>query len=132
MGTRVDASFGFDSWDEEDVGTADGTSIHRVVFVKRFEGGITGRSTGWMTMAQHESGSGAYGGSERYEVTVDGRSGTFVAQHHAGGSVASGFGSSVEVLEGSATGDLDGLTGSLEITRHDDGSHTVTLDYDLP
>lgn len=39
---------------------------------------------------------------------------------------------SLVVLAGSGTGDLAGMTGSAEITRHEDGSHTFDLDYDLP
>ena len=30
------------------------------------------------------------------------------------------------------TGDLVGISGTADITRHEDGSHAFTLDYDLP
>jgi hypothetical protein len=35
------------------------------------------------------------------------------------------------VLSGSGTGEMAGLSGTAEITRHDDGSHTFTLEYTL-
>ena len=131
MTARAEGSFTFDSWDGEDVSTIDGAHISRVVFVKRFVGAVSGTSRGWLTMVRHESGSAAYGGTERYDVTVDGRQGTFVAQHHAGGNETVGFTSSVEILDGSGTGELTGLRGNVEITAHEDGSHTVGLAYDL-
>jgi hypothetical protein len=38
---------------------------------------------------------------------------------------------SVSVVDGSADGELAGLTGTLKISKHDDGSHTYTFDYEL-
>ena len=35
------------------------------------------------------------------------------------------------VVPGSGTGDLRGLSGSIEISVDSDGAHTLTLDYEL-
>ena len=37
-----------------------------------------------------------------------------------------------DVVPGSGTGDLVGLTGSLELTIEDDGTHRYALGYTLP
>ena len=37
-----------------------------------------------------------------------------------------------DVVPGSGTGDLAGLTGSLELTIEDDGTHRYDLGYTLP
>ncbi|GAA1230336.1 hypothetical protein GCM10009657_02260 [Oryzihumus leptocrescens] len=37
-----------------------------------------------------------------------------------------------DVMAGSGTEGLAGITGTADITRHEAGSHTLTLDYELP
>jgi hypothetical protein len=41
-------------------------------------------------------------------------------------------GNSWTIVVGSGTDELSGIAGSGRIERHDDGSHTFALDYELP
>ncbi len=97
---------------------------------KFFHGGIEGSSSTELLTAVTEHGSAAYVGIERVTATVDGRVGGFVLQHNA---VASEDGGSLQVtvVPGSASGELAGLSGQMQIERHPDGEHTYTFDYEL-
>ena len=68
--------------------------------------------------------------SEQFTGSLMGKAGSFVIQH--GGLMSEGsqetFGN---VVPGSGRGELVGLTGTMEISVAEDGTHTRTLDYDL-
>ncbi len=51
---------------------------------------------------------------------------------HWGLSSVDGERTGGHVVPGSGTGDLLGITGTIEIAVDPDGTHTLTLDYDLP
>ena len=126
--THATSSFVIDSWDQQPYHESEGVQLARVELSKTFSGDIVGTSTASLLMAGAGE-SGAYVAHERFAVRVHGRDGTFVLQHAA---VAGPQGStSWVVVPDSGTGELRGLTGDGEITRHDDGSHTFTLDYHL-
>lgn len=130
MSTQSTATFTFDNWDEQEVLDVEAARIVRTSFVKTFAGEVEGCSRGEMVMAHALEGSAAYTGYERFEGTVGGRKGSFLLRHNA--FMASGAGSSeVVVMSSSGTGGLAGLSGVATIDRHDDGSHTFTLDYEL-
>lgn len=130
MSTHAEASFTIDGWEEEDVFEADGVRIYRVKVSKTLVGGLDGTAQGWMTMAMAPGDSAAYVGFDRLEVTVDGRRGAFVIRHdasmHAGGGDATW-----DIVPGSGTGELASIRGTSRVDRHDDGSHTYAIDYDL-
>lgn len=130
MSTQVTATFSFDSWDEQEVLDVEGARIVRTTFAKTFTGELEGTSRGEMVMAHATQGSAAYTGYERVEGTLAGRTGAFLLRHNA--FMAEGAGSSeVVIMDSSGTGELAGLSGTANITRHDDGSHTLALDYAL-
>ncbi|MGI8721807.1 MAG: DUF3224 domain-containing protein [Geodermatophilaceae bacterium] len=130
MTRQITAAFDFDSWDEHEVLDVEGARIVRTTFVKRFTGDLEGTSRGEMVMAHAQQGSAAYTGYERVDATVDGRRGSFILRHNA--FMAEGAGSSdVVVMDSSGTGELTGLSGTAAIERHEDGTHTLTLSYDL-
>jgi Protein of unknown function (DUF3224) len=81
-------------------------------------------STGWMAYAAVEQMTGKLGG----------RSGSFYLAHRATmrkGDAASGE-MNVEVVKGSGTGELAGLSGQLTILIDGSGSHSYVLEYELP
>lgn len=128
--TQITAAFDFDSWDEQEVLDVEGARIVRTTFVKRFTGDLEGTSRGEMVMAHALQGSAAYTGYERVEATLTGRRGSFILRHNAW--MAQGAGSSeVVVMDSSGTGELIGLSGTADIERREDGTHTLTLSYDL-
>ena len=127
--TRATSSFVIDSWDQQPYHEGEGVQLARVELSKTFAGDIEGTSTASLLMAGG-SESGAYVAHERLVVRVHGRDGAFVLQHAAVAGPQGGSSSWV-VVPDSGTGELRGLTGDGEITRHHDGSHTFTLDYHL-
>ncbi|MBA3278683.1 MAG: DUF3224 domain-containing protein [Geodermatophilaceae bacterium] len=130
MTTQITAAFDFESWDEQEVLDVEGARIVRTTFVKRFTGDLEGTSRGEMVMAHALQGSAAYTGYERIEATLAGRRGSFILRHNA--FMAEDAGSSeVVIMNSSGTGELTGLSGTADIERHADGTHTLTLSYDL-
>jgi len=130
MGTQITATFTFDSWDEQEVLDTEGARIVRTTFVKTFAGDLEGTSRGEMVMAHAAQGSAAYTGYERVEGVTDGRRGSFILRHNA--FLAAGAGhSEVVVMASSGTGELTGLSGTASIDRHEDGSHSISLEYEI-
>ncbi len=109
----------------------DEISAMHVRFDKRFSGPLEATSVvqmlGYMTATE---GSGAYVAIERIVGTLEGRSGSFVMQH--AGTMDRGERTlNVNVVPDSATGELTGLRGTLQIDIVD-GRHFYRFDYALP
>lgn len=129
MSRTARASFDITGWDEDVVIDEDGARVVRTRITKRFTGDVEGTSVGEMVMAHAQEGSAAYVGFERITATVEGRSGSFVLQHVASGTPDGGS-AAWTVVERSGVGGLAGISGTGEIVRHDDGTHTFTLVHD--
>ncbi len=135
---RATASFEVTGWDqgeaEPDAGGPGGPTLSHATVLKRFGGDLVAESEARLLMCQADvadiaAGAG-YIAREVVRGALGGREGTFVMQHW--GLSASGHEQTGgQIVPGSATGDLEGLTGSVEIAV-DGGSHTLTIDYDLP
>jgi hypothetical protein len=106
------------------------TKIGRVHVEKTFSGGLTGTSVTELITVHTGETPRAYVGIERFEGTLDGRTGGFVLQHNAGGENGEPW-LTWKIVEGTGTGDLAGLTGEGQIVIGPDGGHSYTLDYDL-
>ncbi len=106
-------------------------AIGRMGLHKVFDGPLAGIARGQMLALRTDTpGSAGYVAMDRFEGTLDGRSGGFSLQHS--GSMDRGTPSlSIQVIPDSGTGDLAGLRGSLAI-RIDAGAHFYDLDYTLP
>ncbi|MCD5312371.1 DUF3224 domain-containing protein [Kineosporia babensis] len=121
--TEIVADFQVTRWDAEPYAEQD-TVMSQVVVEKTFTGAISGTSTARVLTAQAKTGQG-YVASERFEGTIDGRSGTLVYQH--GGIMDDGDGSTFgTIVPGSGTGDLADLRGTVSFW-HDEKGATVTL-----
>lgn len=127
--TTTSGRFDLTSWDEEVYDDADGAKLVRVSSGKTLEGGLAGTSTVHLLQAIGD-GSAAYVGIERMVVALDGREGTFVLRHSAVGG-AGGGSMLVDVVPGTGTGELVGLSGELTIERSPDGEHTYVFTYAL-
>jgi hypothetical protein len=130
--TTTTGRFDLTSWDEEVFDDAEGAKLVRARNTKTFEGGLVGTSTAELLQALAQEGSAAYVGIERVSVEIGGRKGTFVLRHSAVGGADGSGDFRVDVVPGSATGDLTGLRGELAIVRGGDGEHTYTFEYELP
>lgn len=125
--TRYTGMFTLDSWDQQDGAPRDGLTRSRATLTKTFSGDLTGTSHAEILLAVIDDGSRSYCGFEQFSGSVAGHSGYFVLRHAAEGNADGGW-MTWQVLPGSGRGDLAGVRGEGQITRHDDGSHTYWLD----
>lgn len=104
--------------------------IGRMSIDKTFTGDLEGSSKGEMLSAMTPvKGSAGYVAIERVEGTLAGKSGTFDLMHFAT-MAAGGQRQIIEVVPGSGTGELVGLSGALQIII-EDGKHAYEFEYDL-
>jgi Protein of unknown function (DUF3224) len=108
-----------------------GSSLARLTIDKRFEGDLAGTSKGEMLSAGSPvTGSAGYVAIERVTGTLHGRNGTFVLQHNA--TMTRGTPQlNIIVVPDSGTGDLVGLTGTMNIIIAPGGAHSYEFEYSL-
>jgi Protein of unknown function (DUF3224) len=112
MTTHADATFKVDAWDEKPWDTADGQpKMTRAEVSKSFEGDLTATSKLQYLMTYREDGTADFVAMERIRGSLGGKQGTFVLSH-VGAFVDGAASGTWTVVEGSGTGDLEGLTGS--------------------
>jgi hypothetical protein len=105
--------------------------LGRMSIDKQFHGDLEGTSKGQMISAMGSvKGSAGYVAMERVIGTLKGRAGSFVLQHS--GTMKRGtLQLSVTVVPDSATGQLEGLAGTMTI-KIDAGKHSYDFEYTLP
>lgn len=110
--------------------SADGLVLGRTRFAKTFSGELRATSTVEMLSAGTPTqGSAVYVALERVNGSLAGRSGNFVLAHH--GVMNRGVASlRLEVAPDSGTGELVGLSGSMQIDIKD-GQHFYRFEYQL-
>ena len=109
----------------------DGNKLSRNIVHKEFSGDMVGTSEAQMVAAfTGTPGSAGYVAIEHFTGSVEGRSGSLVLQHS--GIMAKGEAElTVRIVPDSGTGELTGISGTLEIDNSD-GKHSYVLDYELP
>jgi len=107
------------------------TSIARMSIDKQFHGDLEAGSKGEMlSAATSVKGSAGYVAIERVSGSLHGRTGTFILQHNA--TMARGTPMlNIIVVPDSATGQLTGLTGTMNIIIAN-GKHSYYFAYTLP
>jgi len=129
--TQARGTFTVDSWSDETYDDGVDAKLGRARLTKTFAGDLVGTSSVEM-LAVSLPGSGgefegaAYVAVERFTGSVHGRAGGFVLIHRAAAD-----GMKVSVVAGSGSGELASVTGEIAISKHADGSHTYTFDYEL-
>ena len=115
---------------QEELDIGGGASVGHSRFEKRFRGPLDAISVVHMLAVMSPiAGSGAYVAIERIEGTLDGRRGSFFAQHN--GVMDRGKPSlDLTVVPDTGTDGLVGLRGRIAIDIVD-GKHFYTFDYDL-
>jgi len=104
----------------------------RFTLDKRYHGGLEAFSIGEMLGGGDlKGGNAGYVALETITGALDGRQGSFQLMHW--GTMRSGkFDLRIEVVPGSGTDGLQGISGTLRIDALPGGNHTYTLDYTLP
>ena len=102
----------------------------RMSIAKTFHGDLDATSQGEMlTATTDEKGSAVYVAIERVEGELHGRKGSFML-HHRGVMHGGNQQLDVRVVPDSGTGELQGISGEMEI-RIEDGKHFYEFRYDL-
>jgi hypothetical protein len=106
-------------------------ALGRMSIDKQFHGDLEATSKGEMLTAGNPSkGSAGYVAEEHVTGTLHGRSGSFSLQHNA--TMDNGnFQLNIIVVPGSGTGQLAGLSGTMNIIIKD-GKHSYDFAYTLP
>lgn len=124
-------------WDEEPyLDREAGPRLARTTVKKVFSGDLEGSSEAELLMCQSDAndinaGAG-YVASEQFEGAFLGKKGSFVMQH---GGLVSGEGTERtfgNIVPGSGTEQLTGLSGTVEISVDADGTHRIAIQYELP
>jgi hypothetical protein len=101
----------------------------RMTIFKEYSGGLVGKGIGQMISKRTEGGTSVYSAIEEFEGTLNGKNGAFTFFHN--GSMSSSKQElEVVIVEGSGSGELDGIQGELSITQ-ENGTHKYELQYSL-
>ena len=100
--------------------------------VKEYAGDVSGRSiTEFVSSFDGASNTGTYVAMESFEGTLAGRSGTFNFWHSATMVAGERRNSLGFICPGTGTGDLAGITGTVELTIDDDDTHRFAFDWEI-
>jgi hypothetical protein len=131
MKKSVNARFAIKSWDEKPYSEGpDLPKLTRASVTKTFTGDIEGEGQVEYLMMYRNDGSATFVGLERVTARIGGRNGTFVLQRlgvFAGGQARESY----SVVDGSGTGDLQGLRGDGTSAVGHGLEHPFTLEYEL-
>ncbi len=101
----------------------------RMSIDKTFHGLLKGKSRGQMLSVRYKSGSAGYVAIEEVTGSIEGKSGSFALQHF-GVMSSAGQRLVLEVVPGSATNELTGLSGTMTIEQAN-GEHSYGFEYTL-
>lgn len=129
MTTRASGTFEVKLSPQVD-GEEGGACVGRMLIDKRFSGDLEAKSKGQMLAVRTSvEGSAGYVALESVTGTLGGRTGSFVLQHT--GTMERGAQRlSITVVPDSGTGELEGLTGRMELD-FSGGGHAYAFDYTL-
>lgn len=103
--------------------------VGRMLIKKQYSGGLSGSGIGQMLSKRTESGTAGYLAIEEFEGSLDGKLGSFTLVHN-GFMSAEAQSLEVKILQGSGSGELENISGSMEISQAD-GGHQYTFSYQL-
>ena len=125
------ATFKITSWDEEPFDEAeDGQKLTRAHVKKTFHGDLSGTGNLMYVMTYLDSGSASFTGFEKVVGSLGGRTGSFVLRH-TGSYDGEKATAEYEVVQGSGTNELAGLSGTGGFSAGHAEEHDMTLDYEV-
>ncbi|MEP4485829.1 MAG: DUF3224 domain-containing protein [Halioglobus sp.] len=101
----------------------------RMMISKSYSGGLEGNGIGQMISKRTEGGVSVYAAVEEFEGAVNGKAGGFTLFHH-GMMSESAQSLEVTIVNGSGSGELQGIQGDMSITQ-ENGAHSYELHYTL-
>ena len=128
---RTEVKFKIISWDEEPFDEpADGPKLTRAHVMKSFHGDLTGTGNLMYVMAYLDGGVASFSGFEKVVGSLGGRTGSFVLRH-TGSYDGEKATAECEVVAGSGTDELAGLSGTGGFSAGHAEEHDMTLDYEV-
>jgi Protein of unknown function (DUF3224) len=129
MGTKISAAFEVESWDEVPFDEGPGLpKLTQATVARKYSSGVDGTSTTVWLMAYAEDGSATFVGLERFQGTIDGRTGSLVLRH-VGSFEGGAAKASLTVVPGSGTGELTSATGDGDFLADPKGSINLDLAF---
>ena len=128
--TRATGTFTVKSWDENTYQELEGGKLTKASVAFAVEGDLTAEAAWDSVMCYRPDGSAVFTGYQQMRAQLAGREGTFVLL--ADGEFVNGEARSRwQVVEGTGTGALAGLTGSGSAVATATPPGSYTFDYDL-
>ena len=125
------ATFRITGWDEEPFDEPEeGPRLTRAHVTKSFHGDLSGSGNLMYVMTYFDSGDASFMGFEKVVGSLGGRKGSFVLRHtgsYGGGKATAEY----EVVPGSGTDELAGLSGTGGFSAGHAEEHDMTLDYEV-
>jgi Protein of unknown function (DUF3224) len=131
MATHVESAFEVTAWSEDQASGLEGTARVTVATIgQRFTGGIDAETISDLVMTYRDDGTADFAGYQRVQGRIGGKAGTFVLRG-LGEFDGEEARTRLEVVPGSATGDLAGLRGSGLAVAPRGSTGTLSFDYEL-
>lgn len=128
---RAALKFRIESWDEEAFDEPeDGPKLTRAHIRKSFEGDLVATGVLTYVMTYLDEGNATFLGFEKVTGSLGGRTGSFVLRH-TGAWDGQQARASCEVVPGSGTGELAGLSGSGGFAAGHAERHDMTFEYKI-
>ncbi|NNF05372.1 MAG: DUF3224 domain-containing protein [Candidatus Eisenbacteria bacterium] len=132
---KVRIAFQVTGWIQEDPYDDAGPALSQTLVKKIFRGELKADSEAKLLMCQADASNpkagAGYVASEKVVGTLGGKEGSFVMQHWGvmgadNPPVAKGH-----IIPESGTGELQGISGTVEFSADSEGAHELVLDYTL-
>ena len=121
----ANGTFGVDLTPQEDIGSP----VGRMLIKKTYLGDMNGSGTGQMISKRTENGAAVYYAIEEFSGSVKGKNGGFTLVHNGHMSKDSQS-LEITILEGSGSGELQDISGSMLIVQDANG-HRYELTFEL-
>jgi hypothetical protein len=132
MAEHVEGGFEVSSWDEQPAAGLEGTAkVTTARIGQRFTGGIEAETVADMVMTYRSDGTAEFVGHHRVLGRVGDRAGSFVLRA-AGAYDGTEARTDFEVIAGSGTGELAGITGSGSGAAGHGSTGAYHFDLDVP
>jgi len=131
MKLKTESTFKITGWDEETISEQEESGkLTRAHVTKSYQGGLQGDGVVEYVMAHKSDGSATFMGYEKVEASINDKSGSFVFEHR--GEFKDGIVDSVwSIVEDSGTGELKGISGTVNFKAGHQDEYPITLDYEL-
>jgi hypothetical protein len=125
VGTKAEVTVSIQRWDEQPCGG----KLTRASVAQALSGDLDGEAAVEWLMCYRPDETAEFVGLQRVSGRLGEREGSFVLVHSGGSFDGTEATAEVAVVEGSGTGELEGLRGSGEFSAPRGGTPSLTLDY---